>query len=172
MAIMAPAKATADIVTRMNREIVALLKSPEPSIDAWKVFIDVAAPRPEELARFPAGRAALWTPVDRAVAARESIEEPSMRIAVLGGGHGCYAAAADLAEQGHEIRSVAPRRAGARAAGHARAIRLKDIQGERGVPIALATADYRRSHARRGAAARAAARHSRRSMWRARWRRT
>src|SRR6266542_2847229 len=27
-----------------------------------------------------------------------------MRIAVLGGGHGAYAAAADLAEQGHEVR--------------------------------------------------------------------
>ena len=27
-----------------------------------------------------------------------------MKIAVLGGGHGCYAAAADLAEQGHEVR--------------------------------------------------------------------
>lgn len=27
-----------------------------------------------------------------------------MRIAVLGGGHGCYAAAADLSEQGHEVR--------------------------------------------------------------------
>ena len=27
-----------------------------------------------------------------------------MKIALLGGGHGCYAAAADLSEQGHEIR--------------------------------------------------------------------
>ena len=27
-----------------------------------------------------------------------------MKIAVLGGGHGCYAAAADLAEAGHEVR--------------------------------------------------------------------
>ena len=27
-----------------------------------------------------------------------------MRIAVLGGGNGCYAAAADLAEAGHEVR--------------------------------------------------------------------
>ena len=27
-----------------------------------------------------------------------------MKIAVLGGGHGAYAAAADLAEQGHEVR--------------------------------------------------------------------
>ena len=27
-----------------------------------------------------------------------------MKIAVLGGGHGCYAAAADLTEAGHEVR--------------------------------------------------------------------
>ncbi|MDF1721662.1 MAG: hypothetical protein P1U65_13380 [Minwuia sp.] len=27
-----------------------------------------------------------------------------MRIAVLGGGHGAHAAAADLSEQGHEVR--------------------------------------------------------------------
>ncbi|MGZ5133457.1 MAG: glycerol-3-phosphate dehydrogenase, partial [Caldimonas sp.] len=27
-----------------------------------------------------------------------------MKVAVLGGGHGCYAAAADLAEAGHEVR--------------------------------------------------------------------
>lgn len=27
-----------------------------------------------------------------------------MKIAVLGGGHGAYAAAADLGEQGHEVR--------------------------------------------------------------------
>lgn len=27
-----------------------------------------------------------------------------MEIAVLGGGHGCYAAAADLSEKGHHIR--------------------------------------------------------------------
>ena len=32
------------------------------------------------------------------------IQTMTMRIAVLGGGHGAYAAAADLAEQGHEIR--------------------------------------------------------------------
>ena len=27
-----------------------------------------------------------------------------MKIAVLGGGHGCYAAVADLSEAGHEVR--------------------------------------------------------------------
>lgn len=64
-----------------------------------------------------------------------------MKIAILGGGHGCYAAAADLSEQGHEVRLW--RRDGAalaplQAAG---AITLKDADGAREVLVALATAD-------------------------------
>ena len=64
-----------------------------------------------------------------------------MRIAVLGGGHGCYAAAADLTEQGHEVR-LWRRDAAAMAqlAGDGRLV-LKDIAGRREVRIALATAD-------------------------------
>ena len=61
-----------------------------------------------------------------------------MRIAVLGGGHGAYAAAADLAEQGHEIRLW-------RRDAHALAplldnptITLKDFHGRREVRIAQA----------------------------------
>jgi len=64
-----------------------------------------------------------------------------MKIAVLGGGHGCYAAAADLAQAGHEVRlwrrdaqALAP----VVATG---SIVLKDAQGAREVPIALATPD-------------------------------
>jgi opine dehydrogenase len=64
-----------------------------------------------------------------------------MKIAVLGGGHGCYAAAADLAQAGHEVRlwrrdaqALAP----VVAVG---SIVLKDAQGVRDVPIALATPD-------------------------------
>lgn len=64
-----------------------------------------------------------------------------MRIAILGGGHGCYAAAADLTEQGHEVRlwrrdaqALAPLAAGG-------AITVKDIAGTREVTPALATAD-------------------------------
>ena len=64
-----------------------------------------------------------------------------MKIAILGGGHGCYAAAADLSEQGHEVRlwrrdaqALAPLLAGG-------SIRLKDIAGVRDVRPALATAD-------------------------------
>ncbi|HEY9224463.1 MAG TPA: NAD/NADP octopine/nopaline dehydrogenase family protein, partial [Variovorax sp.] len=64
-----------------------------------------------------------------------------MKIAVLGGGHGCYAAAADLSEAGHEVR-LWRRDAAALAAVQATgSIRLKDADGARDVPIALATAD-------------------------------
>ncbi|RYX96918.1 MAG: glycerol-3-phosphate dehydrogenase, partial [Bradyrhizobiaceae bacterium] len=64
-----------------------------------------------------------------------------MKIAVLGGGHGCYAAAADLSEAGHEVR-LWRRDAAALAAVQAEgSIRLKDAEGARDVPIALATAD-------------------------------
>ncbi len=64
-----------------------------------------------------------------------------MRIAILGGGHGSYAAAADLTEAGHEV-CFWRRDAGALAAlQEAGSIRLKDADGARDVPIALATAD-------------------------------
>ena len=64
-----------------------------------------------------------------------------MKIAILGGGHGCYAAAADLAEQGHEV--VLWRRDAAALAPliETRRIVLKDAAGTREVPIAGATAD-------------------------------
>ncbi|HMN75294.1 MAG TPA: NAD/NADP octopine/nopaline dehydrogenase family protein [Burkholderiaceae bacterium] len=64
-----------------------------------------------------------------------------MRIAILGGGHGCYAAAADLSEQGHEVRlwrrdaaALAPLLA-------TPSLTLRDHRGRRDVPLALATAD-------------------------------
>lgn len=60
-----------------------------------------------------------------------------MRIAVLGGGHGCYAAAADLSEQGHEVRLW--RRDARALAQLAGKITLKDISGCHAVRIALAT---------------------------------
>jgi len=64
-----------------------------------------------------------------------------MKIAVLGGGHGCYAAAADLAEAGHEVRLW--RRDGAALAPvvEAGGIVLVDERGRREVAIAMATAD-------------------------------
>lgn len=64
-----------------------------------------------------------------------------MRVAILGGGHGCYAAAADLAEQGHQVRLW---RRDAAAFGPLIAnptITLKDIDGRRDIAIERATPD-------------------------------
>jgi opine dehydrogenase len=59
-----------------------------------------------------------------------------MRVAVLGGGNGAHAAAADLSEQGHEVRHWR------RDAGALRErINLKDAMGMREVAIARACAD-------------------------------
>ena len=64
-----------------------------------------------------------------------------MRIAVLGGGHGCYAAAADLSEQGHEVRLWRRNAADLAPVVEHGMITLKDIDGRREIPIHLATAD-------------------------------
>ncbi len=61
-----------------------------------------------------------------------------MKITVLGGGNGAYAAAADLSEQGHEVRLW---RRNAAALEQLRAIRLIDIRGARDVRVAMVTAD-------------------------------
>lgn len=68
-----------------------------------------------------------------------------MEIAVLGGGHGCYAAAAHLSEQGHRVRfwrrdveAFAP-------VLQSHLICVKDFRGERDVPIALATTDLKQA---------------------------
>jgi opine dehydrogenase len=65
----------------------------------------------------------------------------SMNIAILGGGHGCYAAAADLSEAGHSVRLWRRDADALAAVRQAGSIRLKDARGERDVPIALATSD-------------------------------
>ncbi len=64
-----------------------------------------------------------------------------MKIAVLGGGHGCYAAAADLSEAGHEVRLWRRNAAVLQPVVDSGCITLKDAQGVREVPIARATAD-------------------------------
>lgn len=64
-----------------------------------------------------------------------------LKVAVLGGGHGCYAAAADMSALGHEVRFW---RRDSRAFDLVltkRTIRLKDFRGERDVPIAVPTLD-------------------------------
>ncbi|MDP1533375.1 MAG: NAD/NADP octopine/nopaline dehydrogenase family protein [Rubrivivax sp.] len=64
-----------------------------------------------------------------------------MKIAILGGGHGCYAAAADLSEAGHEVRLWRRDAAALQPVIDAGAIVLKDAQGAREVAIASASAD-------------------------------
>jgi opine dehydrogenase len=64
-----------------------------------------------------------------------------MRIAVLGGGHGSYAAAADLSEQGHEVRLWRRDAAALEPVRASGSIGLIDHAGRRRVPVALATAD-------------------------------
>jgi opine dehydrogenase len=61
-----------------------------------------------------------------------------MRIAVLGGGNGAYAAAAELSEQGHEVRFW---RRDAAALRGSKLLALKDAQGERAVSIAALCPD-------------------------------
>jgi opine dehydrogenase len=64
-----------------------------------------------------------------------------MRIAVLGGGNGGYAAAADLAEQGHAVRFWRRDRQAFAETLAAQEIALKDSKGERTVRLELATVD-------------------------------
>ena len=62
-----------------------------------------------------------------------------MKIAVLGGGNGAYAAAADLSEQGHEVRLWRRDAAALAPAQAAGSIHLKDVRGARDVAIARIT---------------------------------
>jgi opine dehydrogenase len=64
-----------------------------------------------------------------------------MDIAILGGGHGCYAAAADLSEAGHRVRLWRRDGRALQAVLDRGSIVLKDAGGTRAVPIALAAAD-------------------------------
>ena len=62
-----------------------------------------------------------------------------MEVAVLGGGHGCYAAAAELSENGHRVRFW---RRDAESFGpilEDRTITVRDFKGERPITIALPT---------------------------------
>lgn len=72
-----------------------------------------------------------------------------MKIAILGGGHGAYAAAADLSEAGHEVRLWRRDAAALKPLLQAGSITLRDASGQRDVPLALATANM--AEALRGA---------------------
>ncbi len=57
-----------------------------------------------------------------------------MKIAVLGGGNGSFAAAADLAEQGHDVYFWRRDATAVQALGdHQKTLTLKDFKGEREV---------------------------------------
>ena len=62
-----------------------------------------------------------------------------LKIAVLGGGHGCYAAAADLTEAGHEVRLWRRDAAALQPVLESGCITLKDAHGVREVRLARAT---------------------------------
>ncbi len=64
-----------------------------------------------------------------------------MEIAVLGGGHGCYAAAGDLAEAGHAVRFWRRDAEALAPVLESGAIALKDARGTRQVAIAATTTD-------------------------------
>jgi opine dehydrogenase len=64
-----------------------------------------------------------------------------MKIAILGGGHGAYAAAADLSENGHEVRLWRRDAEALKPVQQTGSIVLKDASGAREVAIALATSD-------------------------------
>ena len=64
-----------------------------------------------------------------------------MKIAVLGGGHGCYAAAADLSEQGHEVRLWRRDGAALKAITDQGGINLIDAEGRRLVKPAMVSAE-------------------------------
>ena len=64
-----------------------------------------------------------------------------MRIAVLGGGHGCHAAAADLSEQGHEVRWWRRDAAAFAPVMEHGTVTLLDRAGSRAVRIARPTLD-------------------------------
>ncbi|PTW56604.1 opine dehydrogenase [Breoghania corrubedonensis] len=64
-----------------------------------------------------------------------------MKIAVLGGGNGSYAAAADLSDAGHEVRFWRRDADGFRSLLETKTIRLRDAAGVRDAAIALPTLD-------------------------------
>lgn len=64
-----------------------------------------------------------------------------MKIAVLGGGNGAYAAAADLSEQGHEVRLWRRDRSALASLAASRELRLVDERGSRPVRIAACCED-------------------------------
>ncbi len=64
-----------------------------------------------------------------------------MDIAVLGGGHGCYAAVAEFSEKGHRVRWWRRDAAAHQAVRAAGGVTVRDFRGKRQVSIAVLTGD-------------------------------
>lgn len=64
-----------------------------------------------------------------------------MKIAVLGGGNGSYAAAADLAEKGHEVRLWRRDSEALQPVKDKGGLTLTDFEGERFIPLAMVTGE-------------------------------
>src|SRR5699024_6544012 len=64
-----------------------------------------------------------------------------MKIAVLGGGHGCYAAAADLSEQGHEVHLWRRNASRLKPLLERPVLTLKDESGTREISVPSVSAD-------------------------------
>jgi len=62
-----------------------------------------------------------------------------MEIAVLGGGHGGYAAAAELSEKGHTVRLWRRDEAALQPLRDSGSVRVRDRRGERDIPVAVPT---------------------------------
>ena len=82
-----------------------------------------------------------------------------MKIAVLGGGNGCYAAAIELTENGHEVRLWRRDAASLQPVIDQGGLSIKDRHGERDITIATVTASLEEAIAGARAAGNAATRH-------------
>ena len=69
------------------------------------------------------------------------LREPKLEIAVIGGGHGCYASAVSLTEQGHNVRLWRRDAAAFGSVLNTKIIKLTDHEGVRDVEIAVVTDD-------------------------------
>ena len=66
-----------------------------------------------------------------------------MEISVIGGGHGCYAAAAELSDKGHNVRLWRQNKQALKTIIASGKIKLTDYQGTREVRIARPTTELR-----------------------------
>ena len=64
-----------------------------------------------------------------------------MKVTVIGGGHGCFAAAAEFAEKGHDVCWWRRDAAAHRAVSYAGGLQVRDRNGSRHVPISNLTSD-------------------------------